>query len=197
MFSSSNFDKKFKAGQKPPSNLIVKKKKDEVEKPTNEQIATQNAMKAKENRNLAREEGVKYGEEFFNRPVAGLKPNQRNAMQFEAQKQIQRQMQGANRKLLGEQGRRGIMGNSGVAYAQQKDLQRVGNEAKNQSLRDIEKLDADLAMKKLAAMFNVGQGEAAQSQLDMQLAQDELRMEEDRKRQKRLEDMMYNQFSRV
>ena len=164
---------------------------------TEEQKIKQTAENSKTQRHQAREEGVKWGEEFFNRPVSGLAPEKKKAMQYEAQRQAQRQLQSANRHLLGEQGRRGITGNSGIAYAQQRDLRRVGDEVTNQALRDVEKLDADMQMKKIAALFNVGQGEATQAQLDQQRAEDELRLAEDRKRQKRLEDFAYQQYSRI
>ena len=118
-------------------------------------------------------------------------------MQYEANKGIQRSMQQANRKLLGEQGLHGITGKSGVGYAQQRDLQRMGAEAQAGVHRDLDKLNADLALKKLAASFNIEQGEAAQSQLDKQIALDELNLAEERKRQRFFEEQANKQFSRI
>ena len=118
-------------------------------------------------------------------------------MQYEAQRNIERQHQNAQRKLLGEQSRHGIVGKGGVGYAQMNDLQRLANESQGQATRDIEKLNADLAMKKLAAMFNIEQGEATQNQLDRQMAIDELDLERERKRQRFFEDQFNRLFSRV
>jgi hypothetical protein len=118
-------------------------------------------------------------------------------MEFESNKGIQRQHQAANRRLLGEQGMHGIVGKGGVGYAQQKDLQRLANEARSQSQRDINKIDSDLSLKKLAAMFNIEQGEAAQAGLDRQLAIDELKLDEEQKRQRRYEDQMNRIFRRI
>ena len=157
----------------------------------------QKAQEAKQARDQARKEGKAYAEEVLGRDVQGLTPAQRNAMQFEANKQIQRSHQSANRKLLGEQGRHGIVGKGGVGYAQQRDLQRLANESQGQATRDIDKLNADLALKKLAAMFNIEQGEAAQSQLDRQLASDELKLNDEQKRQRYFEDQFNRLFNRV
>lgn len=152
---------------------------------------------AKKQRDQARKEGRAYAEEVFSRDVQGITPQQRNAMQYEANKQIQRSQQSANRKLLGEQSRHGIVGRGGVGYAQQRDLQRMANEERGQVHRDLDKLNADLALKKLAAMFNVEQGEASQAQLDRQMALDEAQLNQERRRQRSLEDKFNRLFSRV
>jgi hypothetical protein len=174
--------------------------KPELERQNEERIQSQigvNAEAAKNARNKARQEGRAYAEEVISRDVQGLTPAQRNAMQYEANKNIQRAHQSANRQLLGEQSRHGIVGKGGVGYAQQRDLQRLANEARGQSQRDLDRLNADLALKKLAAMFNIEQGEATQSQLDRQLASDELRLADERRRQKHYEDQFNRLFSRV
>jgi hypothetical protein len=157
----------------------------------------QQAQQSKENRHKAREEGWNYGQDVFNRNVQGLTPEQRKAIQYEASQRINRDTQAAERKLLGEQGRRGIGGKSGVAFAQQQELARAGQEAQGQVARDTEKLNADLALKKIAAMFSSAQGEAAQSQLDRQMAADELELSQEKKRQRALEDKFNHLFSRV
>lgn len=152
---------------------------------------------AKLDRQKARAEGKQYAEDVLNRDVQGLDPKKRQIMQYEANKQIQRGLQSANRKMMGDQSMRGITPKSGVAYAQQKDMQRLANEAQGAANRDIESLDADMALKKLAAMFNIEQGEASQAQLDKQMAADDLRMENERKRQKEYEDRFYNNYARI
>jgi len=157
----------------------------------------QKTQESKVARQEARKEGRQYAEDVIGRDVQGLTPAQRNAMQFEANKQIQRQHQAANRKLLGEQGRHGIVGKGGVGYAQQRDLQRSADESQGQVTRDLDKLNSDLALKKLAAMFNIEQGEVGQNQLDRQMAADELKLADEQKRQRRYEDQFNRSFSRV
>jgi hypothetical protein len=181
--------------QKKYSKENLEREKQETE--AINQRSAQRAEESKQERQKARQEGRAYAEDVLSRDVEGLSPDQRNAMQYEANQQIKRAEQSANRRLLGEQGMRGIKGNSGVAYAQQRDLQRLSNEARGQSQRDLDTLDRDLALKKLAAMFNIEQGEAAQSQLDRQMAMDELQLEQERKRQRYIEDQMNRLFSRV
>lgn len=155
------------------------------------------AQQASDDRKRAYEEGRKRAEELFSRDVQGLNPEKRKALQYEAMRGIDRSAETANRKLLGEQGRHGIVGKGGVGYAQQKDLNRMQQEAQAGVVRDLDKLDADLALKKLAAMFNIEQGEASQAQLDKQLALDELNLQEERRRQRFFEDQFNKQFSRV
>jgi len=157
---------------------------------------SQKAQKSKEDRVKARAEGREYSKDVLGQQMEGLDPVKRQAMQYEANKGIQRSMQQANRKLLGDQGMRGIRGNSGVGYAQQRDLQRMASEAQGGVHRDLDKLDSDLAMKKLAAAFNIEQGEASQSQIDKQMALDELQLGEERRRQRFFEDQAYNQYNR-
>lgn len=159
-----------------------------------EKQITQNAQKSKELRQTGRQEGRKYGEELFNRNVQGLTPEQRRNSEFESEKRINRDLHAKEKKLLGEQGKRNIGNRSGVAFAQQQELRRDADEAKGQAKRDLENLNADLALKKQAAMFNVEQGEGAQSQLDRQLAADELDLNRERKRARHLEDDYRNYF---
>lgn len=157
----------------------------------------EDVAQAKIDRKQAREEGRAYAEEVLNRDVQGLDPKKREAMQYEANKGIQRSMQSANRKLLGSQAQHGIVGKGGVGYAQQRDLQKLGTEAQAGVHRDLDKLNADLALKKIAAMFNIEQGEASQAQLDKQLAIDEMKVNEERKRQRYFEEQFNRQFNRV
>jgi hypothetical protein len=179
---------------------LFESQKPELERQQDENIQSQigtQAAESKKARDVARQEGRKYSEDVISRDVQGLTPSQRNAMQYEANKTIQRAHQSANRQLLGEQSRHGIVGKGGVGYAQQRDLQRLANDARGQSQRDLERLNSDLSLKKLAAMFNIEQGEATQAQLDRQLASDELRLGQERKRQRQYEDQFNRLFSRV
>jgi hypothetical protein len=158
---------------------------------------SERAKQAGEERSAGRKAGREDAEEFLRRDVQGLDTKKRNALQYEANRNIQRDVQHNERKLLGDQSRRGISNKSGVAYAQQRDLQRAGNEAQGAVHRDLNKLDSDLALKKKAAMFAGGEGEATQRQLDRQLAEDEFDFAEEKKRNRNTEDRFNRQFSRV
>jgi hypothetical protein len=155
------------------------------------------AQEAKAMRHQGRQEGRAYAQDVLGQDVQGLTPKQRSAMQFEANKNVQRQVQGANRKLLGEQGRRGIAGRSGVGFEQQREIQRSGHQMQGQAARDLDRLDADLALKKLAAGFNIEQGEAAQNQLDRQIAQDRQELAAEKRRNRGQENKFNRLFSRV
>lgn len=153
--------------------------------------------KAKQERSASREEGWKHGEDVMSRKTQGLDPDSRRALQYEAQKGIQRNMQSANRRLLGDQGQRGIGNKSGVAFAQQLELEKAGRDARGAAQRDLTKLDKDLELKNKAAIFNISQGEAAQTNLDRQRASDELQLYEERKRARAIEDKLNNLMSRI
>lgn len=172
----------------------------EREKQQAEQQKTQAAEKtaeSKSERQKAREEGRADTEAFLAKEVEGLDPATRQALQYEANKGIQRSHQSANRKLLGDQASHGIVGKGGVGYAQQRDLQKMADEAYGGARRDLTKLDKDLALKKKAAIFAGGQGEASQSQIDKQMAIDELQLADEKKRQRNFEDQFNRLFSRV
>lgn len=164
---------------------------------TLKQQSSEKAAQSKLEREKARQEGRADTESFLSKEVQGLDPRTRQALQYEANKGIQRSHQSANRKLLGEQASHGIVGKGGVGYAQQRDLMKMADEAKGAANRDLTKLDRDLALKKQAAIFAGGQGEASQQQLDKQIALDELQFADEKRRQRMLEDQFYKQFSRV
>lgn len=156
------------------------------------------SSQAAEDRKKSYAEGRKRIQDLYNdESIQGMDPEKRQALQYEANKGIQRSMQSANRKLLGEQGQHGIVGKGGVGYAQQRDLQKVGAEAQAGAQRDIAKQNADLRLKNIAAIYAGEQGEAAQSQLDKQLALDELQLADEKKRQRNMEDQINRLFSRV
>ncbi len=161
------------------------------------ELASQKAQQAKSERKNAFNEGITQGEEFFKKDIEGLNPQKRKALQYEASRNLDRGMETANRKLLGDQSQRGIVGKGGVGYAQQRELQRMAMDAQGGIHRDLDKLDADLKNKNRAALFGIGQGEAAQTALDRQLAADELQLDAERKRQRTFEDQFNRLFSRV
>lgn len=163
---------------------------------------TQAKAKAAESKAEAqgsREEGRADIEAFLRKDYSGLglDPKVRQAMQYEANKSIQRGHQSANRKLLGEQSQSGIGGKGGVGYAQQRDLQKMAGEATAGVDRDLTKLDKDLELKKMAAIFTAGEGRAAQDLLNKQLAVDEIQLFEEKKKQKFYEDQRNQQFNRI
>lgn len=160
--------------------------------------ANERASQMSEDRKKNYAEGRQRALGLFNdQSISGIDPEKRKAMQYEANKHIQRQHQSANRRLLGEQGVHGIVGKGGIGYAQQRDLQRLANESYGQSRRDLDKLDADQRMRNMAAVFAAEQGEAAQGQLDKQLALDELKLDEEKKRQRNFENQFNRLFSRL
>ena len=159
----------------------------------NQQVGEKTAQ-SKAERDKATQEGRADLESFLAKEVQGMDPAKRQALQYEANKGVQRTHQAANRQLLGDQAQRGIQGKGGVGYAQQRDLQKMANEAYGGVERDLTKLDRDLALKKQAAIFTGGQGNAAQSQLDKQLAIDELELADEKKRQRNFEDQFHKQY---
>lgn len=170
---------------------------DEQQKEAEKQQISQSLQEAKEGRQGAREEGVKWGEEFLNKPIEGLTPAERAAIQSEAHKGIKRQTQSAQRKLLGEQGMRGITGKSGVGFAQQLELQRAASDARGQVQRDIDKLNADVQNKKRAALYGIGAGEATQYQLDKQMIMDQLALQKDKEGELDIEELMNQVLNRI
>lgn len=175
--------------EKPKKELEYRRNLREMVRPDEEE--------AKRSRSQARQEGREYAKDVLSQQVEGLSPRQKAAMQNEAFQRIGREQHAAQRRLGGIQGRRNIGARSGVAFAQQQELDRQAQEARGGVQRDVEKLDADLALKKLAAMFNIEQGEAAQSNLDRQLALDEIELAEEKRRQRQLQDQMNRYFSRI
>jgi hypothetical protein len=162
-----------------------------------DQAAQKEAEQSKMLRHQGRQEGRAYAKDVLGQDIQGLTPNQRSAMQYEANKNIQRQVQGNTRKLLGEQGRRGIAPRSGVGFEQQREIQRAGNQAQGQATRDLHRLDADMALKKLAAGFNIEQGEAAQNQIDRQIAQDRQELMAEKRRARANEGKFNRLFNRI
>lgn len=172
----------------------------EREKQFNDQRKQQVSEKAAQSeatRSAAREKGRNELKNFLKEPVEGLDPQHKQALQYEANKGIKRSYQNANRKLLGEQGQRGIQGQGGVGFAQQMTLQDMARQNQGQVTRDVNKLDHDVALKRQAQIFAGGEGEAAQALLDNQIAEDELNLMDERKRQRSFEDQFSKLFSRI
>lgn len=165
------------------------------EERSHQEQVNQIAGDQKERDQLAREEGKQYADELLNRHYEGLGKTQRGSLQESANAQINRDIQGYEKKILAQQGRRGVKG--GAAYAQQQDLARLGTEAQQQMQRDLSTLDSDLALKKLAAAYNIEQGEVGQESLRQQMARDVLGSYDQRKYQKWLAEQANKLFQRV
>jgi hypothetical protein len=150
---------------------------------------SEDVEESKNARNQARGEGERRAEQIFSKQYTGLSPEERGALQSEANKHIHRHFQTENRNLLGEQSRRGILGKGGIGFAQQKELQRLASEARGESERDINKLDIEQRNRKMLGTVGLAEGEAAQNALDRQLAENRYDHEEERKRARRNEEM--------
>lgn len=138
-----------------------------------------------------------YAQKFIEQPSQGLSPEQRRAMQYEGERQITRARQADERKLLGEQSQRGIVGRGGVGFAQRADLRQRANEQRGGVTRDLNKLNADLALKNKAAQFSVLQGETAARQLQRQEAADKLEYDREQRRLRRNEYGQNRNFGKI
>lgn len=145
--------------------------------------------------NQGREEGRKRGEEFLSRNFTGLTPEQRQEYESQANRKINREVERNQRELIGKQGRSGLRG--GTAFAQKAELARLGHEARQDAQSSVRNLDTDLALKKMASQFAIEEGGAAQRLLNEQQAMDELRLDEERKKQRRYEQQFNRNFSRI
>lgn len=165
------------------------------EQRTHQEQVNQLANEQKGRDQEAVKEGTKRFDELINRDYKGLSDNQRRVLQESSDAQINKDIQGYEKRLLAQQGRRGVKG--GAAYAQQQDLARLGAEAQQQMQRDLSALDADLVMRKIAAAYNVEQGEVAQEALRQQMARDVLGSYDQRKYQKWLAEQANRLFQRI
>jgi len=155
------------------------------------------SQKNKEERQKSFKEGEKNALDTFEKDIPGLHPEKKKAMEYESEREIDRELENADRALLGDQSRRGIVGKGGVGYAQRADLKRIGLEEKGKAKRDLAKLDKDLSIKKAAAAFAGGQGEAALSNLDRQSALSELQLNKEKKHQRKKEKKFSHLFNRI
>lgn len=203
MFGYHEAKRERKRAKKENQNLINKQKsfsEESMKHKQDQELQNKNKInehiaQSKATRESGYNQGLQNVKNLYNdNSIVGLNPEKRKALQYEANRGIQRNMQTAERKLLGEQGQRGIAGKSGVGYAQQRDLQRMGMEAQSGVHRDLDKLNADLELKNKAAHFAGAMGEAAQAQLDRQLALDEMNYEGEKNRQRELEDEFLRQY---
>ena len=157
---------------------------------TKEQKVSEKSAKSKKEREEAFDYGVEKNRDILTNPKykIGLDPEKRNAMQAEANKGIHNAQHSASRQLLGDQAARGINSKSGVGYEQRRDLFKIGQEAEQGVKNDLNRLNADEIRRNIAAQFVGGHGEASQSNLDRQKAEDELELRDEKKRQRDFEE---------
>ncbi len=152
-----------------------------------------------EDQKLKDQDAIKQGrerfEELMTRPYKGLEDNERRVLQESSDANINRDLQGYQKRLLAQQGRTGVKG--GAAFAQQQDLNRMGIDAQQQMQRDLSSLDRDLYMRKLAAAYNMEQGEVGQAALRQQMASDLLQSYDQKRYQKYLADQANRLFMRI
>lgn len=128
-------------------------------------------------------------------PVGGLTPQQRQAMQETANKQISGQIQNYSRLLSSKMGQAGVRG--GAANSVQAELMDRGLEARNQFLRDLNSQDADIEMQKLAALLSSIEGRTAQDILQRQSYRDYLTGTRDRQKQDAAAQYFNKYFNKV
>ncbi len=153
------------------------------------------AQDQKERDDAARKEGRTYADELLSRDYKGMSDQQRQNQTESANAQINRDVQGYEKKLLAQQGRRGVGG--GAAFAQRQDLARAGLQAQQQSQRDISDRDSNMATANRTAAYNVEQGNVAQDLLRRQMAQEEIDNDDEKKYLRKLSEESNKIFQRV
>lgn len=165
-----------------------------AEKQAMQDTANANAQKMKEQQRIDREQGYADAERLISE-TKGFTPEQKALKESDAQQRLNNDMQGYQRNITSRQGASGIKG--GAAYAQNADLAKLGMQAQGQFQSDLAQLDQDLALKKAAAKYSIGQGNATQNQLNQQIAEDTEQTEKERKRQQALEDQVNKILARL
>lgn len=175
-------------------NSLQERTKQLTEEPT--YIKNQQAI-AQKQRHADEDVGQQRGVEFFNKPIQGYTPEHRAALQNQANAHINSTMHTASKKLLGDQASRGILGQGGVKYAQQRDLMRQGMKARGDAHNEVAKQDAERAIQKQAQVFAAGAGEASQANLERQEAKNDLRYTQERQDNKKMVKKFGKNLSRL
>lgn len=158
-------------------------------------MATAISERLKQGQSQSRQQGRAEAQEFLRQPQQGLTPEQRQNLQEQANRQLNRDLQGYQRKLVGKQGVSGIKG--GAAYAQQADLARMALDAQQEFQRDLSNLDIDQALKKAALIFGVGENYLGEDVLRNQQALDLLSGFENKRHNRSLENKFNRYFERI
>jgi hypothetical protein len=140
------------------------------------------------------EQREKFGEEALedvNRPMQGLSPQEKTALQESANAQINKQVQKYSRQMGSQAGQRGIRGGAGAAPQQELGIQAM--EAQNQFQRDLADKDTDLKFKRLAAYLAGKEGRTAEDLIRRQQGVDWLSSQRERRRQ----DLQSNRWNEL
>lgn len=199
--SSKKVKKKFKK-QKEKFEEKFNKQEDKFREmvhgnPSAEQSTANKLARMKKERQEAEEEGYKRGEEFLNRPVQGFSPEERATLQYERERDVDREQKAANRKLLGEQGMRGIVGRGGIGEAQRRELANAGQAARAGVTRDLDKLSSERALKRQAQIFSMGQGASTQAQTDRQMLENQRNYEKEQRDAERREKKLFKTLKKI
>lgn len=165
--------------------------------PTAEQSTANQLAKMKKDREAAEESGYKRGEEFLNRPVQGFTPQERSTMQYERERDVDREQKAANRKLLGEQGMRGIVGRGGIGETQRREIANAGQAARAGVTRDLDKLSSDRALKRQAQILSMGLNESTQQQADKQLLESRRNYDKEQKAASKREKNLFKTLKKL
>lgn len=215
--TAGHFDRHYEYTSSGPSSKKVKKKfkkqKEKIEEkfnkqedkfremvhgnPSAEQSTANKLARMKKERQEAEEEGYKRGEEFLNRPVQGFSPEERATLQYERERDVDREQKAANRKLLGEQGMRGIVGRGGIGEAQRRELANAGQAARAGVTRDLDKLSSERALKRQAQIFSMGQGASTQAQTDRQMLENQRNYEKEQRDAERREKKLFKTLKKI
>jgi hypothetical protein len=205
MFGHHHRKRERKKLRRERSAFETERKAFEAQRPAAEaQDRTTEAQRVSEvlqRKRAAREErgryGIEQGEALLNRNVQGLTPREREAMSVEANQRINRNLHAAQGKLATAQPHRATVGISRTRDAQHRSLQREAQEQQGQVQRDIDRLEADQRRRHLAALAAYQQGEMALGEADEEKAEQELKHENELKRQRAREEQFNRLFSRL
>jgi hypothetical protein len=127
----------------------------------------------------------------------GLTDKQRAQLQHEANQRIHNQYNAANRKLQGIQGQKGVHGRSGVAFAQQQELQREANNLIGQAGRDINTLSYEQGNRNMSAEAAQRAGGAAEHLTSYEKARHEYEQERERRKRDLQERQAARELTRI
>lgn len=178
----------------------AKKSKSSSKKPKEEIVSPPTSPSAPEktpaeHRAASRESGRKRAEEFLGREFQGMTPRERQTYEESHNRDLDRELQSQERKLLANQSRKGIRG--GVAFAQRSELDRNAADLRREAHRDLDKLDYETKLKNKASTFAIEEGEAGQDFLDRQIAEDKKRAEEEMKRLTKYDQQIARNLNRI
>ena len=157
--------------------------------------------KYKQELNKGGQEGIerkkKQYEEFNKRKYEGLSPEERNSMQYEANRLINQNLEGSTRQLQAQQRGHGITGRGGLGFAQQHMLQQQAEEGKGLAQREIEKENLKRQTQNKANAIAMELGGESQGVLQQQHASELARLEEETKKNRPFISNYSQRFNRI